>query len=106
MTFTRGPLKLKPAEFGSDKDIGIVKVENNGNLSLLAEVYEIVNSSGRKADVKANARMFAAAPEMLKGLKRAEQTIRNLAANLDGDLAQIASNEAINLRDDIDKAGE
>ena len=69
MTSTRGPLKLKPAEFGSDKDIGIVKVENNGNLSLLAEVYEIVNSSGRKADVKANARMFAAAPEMFAALE-------------------------------------
>ena len=44
--------------------------------------------------------------EMLKGLERAEQTIRNLAANLDGDLAQIARNEASNLRDDIDRAGE
>ena len=69
MAHTRGPLKLKPAEFGSDQDIGIVKVEDNGNLSLLAEVYEVVNPSGRKADVKANALLFAAAPAMFAAME-------------------------------------
>ncbi len=40
--------------------------------------------------------------DMLKGLKRAEQTIRNLGnAALTGDWKQIALNEAANLRADI-----
>ena len=43
--------------------------------------------------------------EFLEALKRTEQTMRNLAANLDGDLEVIARNEAMNLRDDIAKAG-
>ena len=43
---------------------------------------------------------------LVKALERAEQTVRNLAANLDGDLAQIARNEASNLRDDIDRVGD
>lgn len=42
--------------------------------------------------------------ELLEALKCAEQTVRNLAANLDGDLSEIARNEAINLRDAIAKA--
>ena len=53
---------------------------------------------------KANANLIAAAPVMLKGLKRAEQTVRNLASELEGDAKQIAENEAANLRDDIAKA--
>ena len=45
--------------------------------------------------------------DMLKGLERAEQTIRNLGnAALTGDAKQIALNEAANLRADIAKVGE
>ena len=56
-------------------------------------------------ETRANANLIAAAPDMLKGLRRAEQTIRNLASGfLEGDAKQIAENEAANLRDDIDKA--
>ena len=51
-----------------------------------------------------NAHLIAAAPVMLKGLRRAEQTVRNLASELEGDAKQIAENEAANLRDDIAKA--
>jgi hypothetical protein len=40
--------------------------------------------------------------KMLNALKRTEQTMRNLSVNLTGDLAQIAQNEAINLKNDID----
>jgi hypothetical protein len=42
---------------------------------------------------------------MLKALRRAEQTIRNLGEGfLTGDAQVIARNEAANLRDDIDNA--
>ena len=42
--------------------------------------------------------------DLVKGLERAEQTIRNLGNGaLTGDARQIALNEAANLRDDIAK---
>ena len=65
MTYTPGPWKQKKTVIGDDYDIAIVA--NDGDkVSLIAEVYKVVNQSGRKADVKANARLIAAAPEMLE----------------------------------------
>lgn len=47
----------------------------------------------------------AATPDLLKGLERAEQTIRNLGNGfLEGEARTIALNEAANLRKDIAKA--
>ena len=67
--------------------------------------YRPFSSYSNDPEMIANARLIAAAPKMLKGLERAEQTIRNIAAQLpEGDLQQIARNEAANLRDDIAKA--
>ena len=73
--------------------------------SLAKDVDRIVCEMGgnSKADYD-HARLIASSPMMLKGLQRAEQTLRNLAANLEGDLEVLARNEAINLRDDIAKA--
>ena len=55
---------------------------------------------------EADAHLLAAAPDLLDGLVRAEQTIRNLArcGALSGDYIEIAENEAANLRADIAKA--
>jgi len=94
MTHTPGPWKVLGGTViiagPSDKMIASTP-EENAKLSF----YE----------TRANANLIAAAPDMLKGLRRAEQTIRNLASGfLEGDAKQIAENEAANLRDDIDKA--
>ena len=53
-----------------------------------------------------NKPLLKAAPDLLDGLVRAEQTIRNLArcGALSGDYVEIAENEAANLRRDIAKA--
>jgi len=83
MTHTPGPWIIKPVELGSNKDVGIVKVEDNGNLSLLAEVYEIVNQSGRRADVEANACLIVAAPAMLEVLEHDVIQLANLASMCD-----------------------
>ena len=57
----------------------------------------------REVDDKTQA-LTDAAPDLLDGLVRAEQTIRNLAAGMTGDDRVIALNEAANLRRDIAKA--
>jgi uncharacterized protein YqgV (UPF0045/DUF77 family) len=78
MTHTPGPWKMRDAEviiIGGGFDIGIV-AEENGNVSLIAEVYEVVNQSGRKADVKANAALIEAAPDMLDALESIQSIIK------------------------------
>jgi hypothetical protein len=89
MTYTPGPWKLKNAELGPDNDKGIMYIDENENQSLLAEVYEVVNPSGRKADVEANARLIAAAPEMLEALKVSQDTIDNLIHSMQFDGAKV-----------------
>ena len=44
--------------------------------------------------------------ELLEALERTEQTMRNLASNLTGDLRIIAQNETFNIREALSKAKE
>jgi len=96
MTHTPAPWKVIETwrfdHAGNQRD-ALVIVNDDSNADVL---------SGTNAE--ANAHLIAAAPVMLKGLRRAEQTVRNLASELEGDAKQIAENEAANLRDDIAKA--
>lgn len=42
--------------------------------------------------------------ELLEALERTEQTMRNLASNLTGDLRTIARNETFNIKETLSKA--
>ena len=80
-----------------------------GCKTISGQDYDIADTVGldneRGGEDEANARLIAAAPDLMKALERAEQTIRNLGnAALTGDPKQIALNEAANLRADIAKA--
>ena len=80
------------------------KMESSIAFSGLYDVYDKDGNRVAEHKILEEALLIANAPDLLKGIMRAEQTVRNLAANLEGDLAQIARNEATNLRDDRDRA--
>ena len=82
------------------------KMEQSIAFSGLYDVYDKDGNRVAEHKIFEEAVLIANAPKLLKGIMRAEQTIRNIGDSLppDSDLHTIAKNEARNLRDDRDKA--